>query len=153
MSSVRNSAKAVIIHNERLLAIKNRDPEGDWYILPGGGQNHGETLHDALRRECREEIDAEVTIGPLLLIREYIGKNHEFAAEDSYLHQVEFMFQCQIDPRYSPVTGHIPDAYQTGVSWLPLSALDRYRLYPSVLRSVLKKGEAISGPVYLGDVN
>ena len=153
MSLIRNSAKAIIIQNGRLLAIKNRDPEGDWYILPGGGQNHGETLHEALQRECYEEIGATVTIGPLRLIREYIAQNHEFAAEDGSLHQVELMFQCEIDPQYSPATGHTPDAYQTGVSWLPLDALDRYRLYPSVLKFVLKDGEATSFPAYLGDVN
>lgn len=42
---IRNSAKAVIIQEGKLLAIKKQDKEGYYYILPGGGQEHGENLH------------------------------------------------------------------------------------------------------------
>lgn len=153
MSSLRNSAKAIIIQDKKLLVIKNRDPEGDFFILPGGGQDHGETLHDALSRECKEEIGAEVTVGRLIFIREYIGKNHEFARYDSEAHQVEFMFHCDVEEGYSPINGHTPDVYQTGVCWLPLEQLDLYRLYPSVLRNLLKNGVNVISPIYLGDVN
>ena len=150
--SIRNSAKAIVIREGKLLVIKNRDAEGDWYILPGGGQHHNETLHQALQRECYEEIGVGVTVGPLRFIREYIGKNHEFI-EDSRVHQVEFMFLCQIEPDYSPVMGRTPDAYQTGFSWLPVAELEQYRVYPSALCSVLKPQEITTAPVYLGDVN
>ncbi|YCI79744.1 hypothetical protein M1D47_21395 [Bacillus sp. R1-10] len=34
-------------------------------------------MHNALLRECMEEVGEEVEIGELLHIREYIGKNHE----------------------------------------------------------------------------
>ena len=79
MQPIRNSAKAIIIEGNKLLAIKLVDEEGYWYCLPGGGQEPGEALHDALRRECREEIDAEIEIGDLRFVRDYIGKNHEYA--------------------------------------------------------------------------
>jgi ADP-ribose pyrophosphatase YjhB (NUDIX family) len=59
------------------LLTKNQDDEGYFYLFPGGGQEHGETIHDALIRECIEEVGEEVEIGELLHVREYIGKNHE----------------------------------------------------------------------------
>jgi len=34
---IRTSAKAVIIQNGKLLAIKLNDGKEEWYILPGGG--------------------------------------------------------------------------------------------------------------------
>lgn len=153
MNPVRNSAKAIIIRDGCILLIRNRDADGDWYILPGGGQNHGETLHDALRRECREEIGSDVQVGELKLIREYIGRNHEFADHDGAMHQVEFMFECRIDEAYTPGSGHTPDTYQTGVAWLPLADLGRFRLYPKVLIALLGNGLRDTGCVYLGDVN
>ena len=64
--------------------------------LPGGGAEFGETLHEALHRECREEIGCDVEIGPLRFIREYIAAHHEFAAEDPEAHQIEYMFVCRL---------------------------------------------------------
>lgn len=38
------SAKAVVIQNGKLLAIKLNDGKEEWYILPGGGQGSEEML-------------------------------------------------------------------------------------------------------------
>jgi ADP-ribose pyrophosphatase YjhB (NUDIX family) len=153
MNSIRNSAKAIIIRDACLLVIRSRDEDGDWYLLPGGGQAHGEPLPEALQRECREEMGARVQVGELKLVREYIGRNHEFAAHDGEAHQVEFMFECQVDTAYVPGNGNTPDTSQTGVVWLPLPDLERFRLYPKVLRLILKNGVSGITCAYLGDVN
>jgi 8-oxo-dGTP pyrophosphatase MutT (NUDIX family) len=153
VKAVRNSAKAIIVAGGHLLAIKQYDAEGDWYTLPGGGQHPGETLVEALRRECREELGVGVEVGPLRHIREYIGANHEFADEDADTHQVELMFECSLlaDPFVSkPV---LPDERQVGIAWLPLTDLASYRLYPKELRAVLAHGIDPDARIYLGDTN
>ena len=73
-----------------------RDRSGIFYLLPGGGQNHGETLKEGLQRECLEEIGTEVEIGELLYVREYIGKNHQFRNAHRAFHQVENVFRCTL---------------------------------------------------------
>ncbi|HTS18543.1 MAG TPA: NUDIX domain-containing protein [Verrucomicrobiae bacterium] len=153
MLNIRNSAKAIIICEDRLLLIRNKDADGDWFSLPGGGQHHGETLHDALRRECLEEIGVHVDVGELRLVREYIGKHHEFAAHDGDVHQVEFMFECRIDPSVTPVTGQTPDTQQTGIAWISLGQLPDCNVFPRAIREVLKNGLFVAAPHYLGDVN
>jgi 8-oxo-dGTP diphosphatase len=150
---VRNSAKAIIIRDGRLLVIRNKDEEGDWHTLPGGGQQNGETLPAALQRECLEEIGVPVEVGELRLVREYIGENHEFAAQDGETHQVEFMFECRIDATSQPVRGPQPDTHQTGIAWIPLAELPKCRLYPKILCRILKEGLANTINWYLGDVN
>jgi ADP-ribose pyrophosphatase YjhB (NUDIX family) len=149
---VRVSVKAVIIAGGSVLLVRNTDDRGDWYLLPGGGQDHGETLEDALRRECREEIGAGVVMGRLLFIRDYIAARHEFAEEDGDAHQLELMFRCRLSPGEKPQLGNTPDPYQRGVEWLPLKSLGDYRLYPSPLRVLLAK-PLPRQTVYLGDVN
>jgi 8-oxo-dGTP diphosphatase len=150
MSQVRISAKAIIIQDGRLLVIRNRDSSGDWYTLPGGGQEHGETLPAALNRECQEEIGCEVTVGRIRFVRDYIGRNHEFATEDNS-HQVEVMFECQL--KSTPSLGAMPDSAQTGIEWLELSDLSNHRLYPKALQRLLSGNAPVDGPLYLGDVN
>ena len=56
-----------------------RDRSGEFYLLPGGGQNHGETLKECLIRECYEELGVHVRVQKLLCTREYIGKIINFA--------------------------------------------------------------------------
>jgi 8-oxo-dGTP pyrophosphatase MutT (NUDIX family) len=93
---IRNSAKAIIVNRDMVLLTKNQDKEGYFYLCPGGGQEHGETLHNALKRECIEEVGYYIEIGELLHIREYIGKNHEYSSFDFNVHQVEYYFVCEL---------------------------------------------------------
>ncbi len=154
MQPIRVSVKAIILDNNRILARRNRDSAGDWYSLPGGGQNPGESLSDALKRECFEEIDAEVNVGPIRLVRDYIGRNHEFSQKDADAHQVEIMFECELQGNYDPIVGYSPDVNQTGVVWLEIEGLSQYRIYPASLRDILQGGFVnSSGALYLGDVN
>ena len=157
MLQIRNSAKGIIIQDGKLLTIKNRDPLGNFYILPGGGQDHRETLHQALRRECQEELGVDIVIGRLRFIREYIGAHHEFSEHDGDVHQIEFMFDCHLAEGQIPTNGPAIDIYQIGVSWLPLAQLEQFRLYPAALIEPLKNVPFIETnplkPIYLGDVN
>lgn len=151
MQAIRNAAKAVIIKNQHLLTIKKQAGEAIYYTLPGGGQKPGETLHQALERECLEELGIPIKVGRLLYIREYIGKHHEFVSTDSEIHRVEFFFTCELVADVPPRHGDEPDKRQIGVEWLPLDQLDRFPFYPSVLRKLLDRPSHEG--IYLGDVN
>ena len=153
MRPIRNSAKAIILHEGRILLTKNEDEWGIFYLLPGGGQEKGEDLHTALQRECREEIACEVQIGPLRYIREYIGKHHEFKNIDMDIHQVEFMFVCALAPDQTPHNGAVPDSAQIGVEWVDVKSVKDIRLYPGALKAVFSDTGELCGGVYLGDVN
>ncbi len=94
----------------------------------------------------------DVEVGELLCLREYIGRNHEFADHDADVHQTELMFACTIVCGQTPAVGTAPDGNQVGVEWLDLAQLDHYRLYPKVLKEVLSPC-AGARRIYLGDVN
>lgn len=51
----RVSLKSVILNdNGEVLVVKEKDR--DWWDLPGGGMDHGESVKDALARELHEEV-------------------------------------------------------------------------------------------------
>lgn len=153
MKAIRNSAKAIIIEDGKILLTKNKDHLGIFYLLPGGGQESAENMAEALKRECMEEITADISIGDIKFIREYIGKNHEFAEWDSEIHQIEYMFECKLLSDDGLKPGVVPDSMQVGVEWIELSKLGEHRIYPKTLKEVINEDGTFKDIVYLGDTN
>jgi 8-oxo-dGTP diphosphatase len=152
MSGARVSTKAVIVQNDALLVISGRGEHGEEYFyLPGGGQEKFETLEEALKRECLEEIDARVSVGDVMFVKDYIARNHEvsYAIVDPDFHQVDVFFECSLEPGEIPKNGSSPDSTQQGVMWLPMYELENAKLYPQELKRALLARDRI----YLGDVN
>jgi 8-oxo-dGTP diphosphatase len=152
-ATIRTAARALIILEGKLLAIKMRDQSGVFYILPGGGQKHGETLKQSLRRECLEEIGTEVEVDELLYVREYIGKHHEFRNTHHNFHQLESVFRCSLPNPKGIGPGTEPDQKQVGVEWIPLEELDERRFLPAAIKSFFTATGFEPSSNYLGDVN
>ena len=150
---IRNSAKAIIIQDKCLLVIRKTSSEGGYAVVPGGGQKKSETLAQALKRECLEEINSKVKVGELVFLREYFSDNHEFADEETHVHQVEFYFACSIKDDNVPCQGSLPDRGQVEIVWVPIDKLDSVNLYPKAIIPILQSGLPDGHPIYLGDVN
>jgi len=150
---IRVSVKAIVVVDGRILLAKQRDSQGVWYCLPGGGQQHGETVEAALIRECAEETGLHVRPGRVLFVRDYIAEHHEFADEDPGAHQVELMFLCELADSNRDPAVRVADPMQIGAEWVELDKLSECRLYPKALASLLVDGLPMGGAVYLGDVN
>ena len=150
---IRTAARAVIICDGCLLAAKMRDQRGVYYILPGGGQLPGETLVEAVERECLEEVGVKVRVVRLLYVREYIGKNHSFSKRHAGFHQVEHVFLCEVDDPSRACPGDVIDNHQIGVNWLSLEAFANIRFYPESIKRYITAAGADFPTLYLGDVN
>ena len=150
---LRNSVKAIIIQDGKMLVLRKKNGDSAYTVLPGGGQEFHETLHKALKREVFEEIGAKIVVGKLLHIREYFSEKHGFAYEDREIHQVEFFFKCKLVKEYHPKNGYFPDPHQKEVVWVKLDQLDQENFYPNELRKILQNLKKDHSPVYLGECN
>lgn len=62
MPKVIASVKALLLHKNKFLLLKERLHKGEVWDLPGGKIQYGETPYQALIREVKEEIDVDIEI-------------------------------------------------------------------------------------------
>ena len=63
---------AIICKEDKIFATQRGYGEWqDWWEFPGGKMEVGETAEEALVREIREELSAEISVGELLTTVEY----------------------------------------------------------------------------------
>ncbi|WP_236545359.1 NUDIX domain-containing protein [Tropicimonas marinistellae] len=141
LAPIRPTVRAVILSDGRLLVQLKQKPAGTPYLtLPGGKQEPGETMEASLRRECAEEIGANVQVGPLL----HVAEVHKPKA-DGIRHQTEMLFSCSVPPGYVPCVGPLPDPSQIDTIWAdPLTPQAPFR--PDFARHILRP----ESPTYLG---
>lgn len=140
---IRTSAKAVIIQNGKLLAIKISDGKEAWYILPGGGQDCEEILPEAAEREVGEETGIEVSCKDLLFVIEGV-RGESF-------HRIDLVFLCEYLGKAENAALH-KDTNQVGFDWLDISQLNKLPLYPSKLRRpIMNYFEGKEYAKYLGN--
>lgn len=142
-SGIRNSAKALIIRDGKMAAVKIRDAGEEWYIMPGGGQEPEETLREAVCREVSEELGINVECKELLFVVEGVHGER--------FHRVDLIFHCEFINE-NPCAVLQNDTNQIGVEWLDISTLNLQPLYPSKLRrQIMNFCEGKPYKVYLGN--
>ncbi len=150
---IRNAVRAVIYNDQGQLLVLQKAPgsSGAPFALPGGAQQPGETLSEALQRECLEEIGTTVEIGPLLYLADYCKPRSNLP--ERFRQQLELLFSCRVAPNYRPHCGAHPDKRQTGVLWIDPQRLDKRALAPGRWGELLRTTAAKSTlPGYLGVV-
>ena len=84
------TARALIIDEGELLVFRlTKAP--DWYSLPGGKIDFGESFAEAIKRELIEETGIEPVVGRLLVMREMILPDR---------HRVEMFFEIKNSADY-----------------------------------------------------
>lgn len=155
----RNSAKAIIVQDDKVLLLQKQHAGSVVFTaFPGGGQEAGETLPEALKRECIEEIGARVQVGDLLFVREYRSWEHEFHNPKKLHHQMDFFFLCTLEAPLDLSLVENPDPGQIGAVWVAVEALEAANLYPKALikklpEKLIEHEHGNKSATYLGAVN
>lgn len=141
--TVRNAAKALIIKEDKMLAIRISDGKEEWYIMPGGGQDAEELLPKAACREVAEELGLKVEVKDLVFVIEGLH------GED--FHRVDLVFLCEYKGELEDAILQ-SDTNQVGYDWLDIKTLNTTPLYPSKLRrQIMNLYEGKACTVYLGN--
>jgi 8-oxo-dGTP diphosphatase len=130
-NGIRVGVNAAIMRDDAILLVEFDDEQsGLHYNLPCGGVHPGETLHEALRREVRAETCAEVEVGPLALVWEYVPAR--YAGLYGPTQKLGLIFACTLREGSGPRLPEQPDPHQTGVRWVALDDLPHIPLLPHI---------------------
>jgi 8-oxo-dGTP diphosphatase len=124
----RLAVRSVIIQDRRILLAHYRGGGQEWYVVPGGGVEEGETIPEAFGRETREECGQALEMGELLFVREIMADRHETNLPKGF-HQVELYFRSAL-PAESDLRMIEPDENQVGLEWIDLETLSELDFYP-----------------------
>lgn len=133
----------ILIFEDRILLQQLSGGEG--YAIPGGHVSLGETGEDALVREFREELSADIRIERPVFFGEIF-----IPWDDLTCHQLCMYYLVSLkDTAQIPTSGDIAvndeldgKTYHFTFRWLPLEELDSVTVYPTTIQPLLAKPPA-----------
>jgi len=151
---VRSTAKAIIIDNNKILLNKCYDPfNGNYYSLPGGGQNKYENIYDAVERECLEETGYNITNIKFKGICEEICDNADTRTNyRQYAHKLYHIFTCNPTSNNSTIPTD-KDDMQLSCEWIDIDNLEKIRLLPVMLQDNIKNLISSDYPIDMGSIH
>lgn len=124
-------ARGAFVRNGRLLVCRSVR-RGTRY-LPGGHVEWGETSPEALRREWREELGAECTVGPFLGIEE-----QTYMLDGEPVAEISTVFAVECDALKGEGAGEASPETHIRFEWVPLAELEACGLMPAGIRRALR---------------
>ncbi len=124
----------VLVRDHKILLQKPSNDDG--YSIPGGHVRRGETSQEALIREFKEEINADIQVEKML----FVGENF-FPWGKQACHQISLYYHVSLrDDTQIPLEGvfKVIDELENkkidlDFCWIPLSELKKVKVYPTNL--------------------
>lgn len=132
---VRKRASAVCVNRQQLLAVRLRDPKSfrEFWSVPGGGLEAGESAAEAARRETLEETGYRVAIGP-----QEIRTDYPFVWGGRRYDCTTWWFAATLLGRAARDFPAPEDEEIVAVAWLPLAELDIHFTHREILLPLRK---------------
>ncbi len=140
MKEPRIRVSGILKKDDKILFVKHRKKGEEYYLLPGGGVDFGETFEIALKREFLEEVNINISVDKLCIISEGVDPKGE-------KHIINLVFLVDY------VSGEIvlPDEERiVGIEYLEVTNLNNYIIYPNIKKELKKN--SFDNISYLGNI-
>lgn len=125
VKSIQIIVRAIILKSNQILLCRTKG--ANFYFLPGGHVEFGETLEKTLRRELNEELGVKIKSYKLFSIIE-----NRYGREKDKSHEINFVYKVILKNTNINVTETHVEFY-----WKNIKTLNRERILPIKLKSQL----------------
>ena len=129
----------ICVQNGKVLLQKPSDDTS--YAFPGGHVAFGETNKETLKREFKEEIRADVSVGSLKWVAEIF-----FHWGDKPCHQICLYYMVAIDSPDAPGDGmfvareHLEERdFDIEFHWIPIDTIKNIAVYPTNTAELMER--------------
>lgn len=124
----RTRVGVLIVRGDELLLVKHRRDDHEYWLLPGGGLDYGESIHDCAVRECKEELGLDVEVGDIIAVTESLPPQARRHILHIVLQATSFSGQEQLGQ---------DDKRLVDMGWHPIEALRELTFYPPIAEEMI----------------
>jgi 8-oxo-dGTP pyrophosphatase MutT (NUDIX family) len=126
----RVRAAAIVVKDDTLLLVLHKRGDKEYYLLPGGGVEQGESDEQALRRELLEETGLTIAPGKLLFETTSVYPDHSRRV-------VQRVYLCQASGEIAPSK----DPRVAGAAYISRGSFKQVKFYPNIRAQILSAWE------------
>ena len=135
----------ILIEDNKILLIQHYKNNKKYWLMPGEGNDWGETAKEALIREYKEETNMDIEVDEFLFLSETIFPNKE-------RHILNLFFKIHRINKNNDAIKLGEEAILTDLKFVTKEELQTMIIYPDIKENLLKLMNAEKIETYLGSL-
>ena len=121
----------ILIEDNKILLIQHHKNDKKYWLIPGGGNDWGETTKEALIREYKEETNMDIEVDEFLFFSETISP-------DKKRHVLNLFYKIHRNNKNDSSIKLGEEAVLTDLKFVTKEELETMTIYPNIKENLLK---------------
>ena len=121
----------ILIEDNKILLIQHHKNNKKYWLIPGGGNDWGETTKEALIREYKEETNMDIEVDEFLFFSETISP-------DKKRHVLNLFYKIHRNNKNDSIIKLGEEAVLTDLKFVTKEELETMTIYPNIKENLLK---------------
>lgn len=121
----------ILIEDNKILLIQHHKNNKKYWLIPGGGNDWGETTKEALIREYKEETNMDIEVDEFLFFSETISP-------DKKRHVLNLFYKIHRNNKDNSIIKLGEEAVLTDLKFVTKEELETMTIYPNIKENLLK---------------
>ena len=121
----------ILIEDNKILLIQHHKNNKKYWLIPGGGNDWGETTKEALIREYKEETNMDIEVDEFLFFSETISP-------DKKRHVLNLFYKIHRNNKNDSIIKLGEEAVLTDLKFITKEELETMIIYPNIKENLLK---------------